>query len=451
MAPVPARPRRSRGVRKRYTEEPLVLEGEDEPPIVAVDQSEDEDFDAGAEAQQAKNDEDEEDGGEDDDEDALEVDPSDDDAVPAPTSGKSGTSAAKGKVGKAQPKRLRNTGTGMIQSRKGFHDIPQYPLETRIVTRVYAGPLRRYARYSALRDAMYGPEYQRIKIVWDLEGRWTDYPLLPPRSPPDHPQGIVPSPWLPAHFEREQERRARQWYEECRARCPDLQQSHPIDTDYRPLLPESQRGIVTLLGPWDQQREFTLAPGSTLPLTALDLPPEGTESEGDSQSGWIFDVGGIPLAMAWAPLSTRNVQVLAVAIIPFSDQEQIQKKPANPPEKSDNTDTIQLWEIPGDNFVNGLASPSKSQVPRLAETMLFDWGRPKRLQWCPVPLDESGICGLLAVLCGDGMVRVIEVKGADGASAYRCGVYHRLSVRHGGILTFSRADGLTPCDAGCFQ
>ncbi|KAK0642027.1 hypothetical protein B0T16DRAFT_431603 [Cercophora newfieldiana] len=398
-----SRPRRARAASKRYTEDLIALEGDDDSFTVPSSKSDDGEFDAQAEAVQAQ----------DDDDDDAEADPSDDEPQDQADAG-----PAKGKP--AQPKRQRNPGAGMIQSRRGFHDIPHYPLETRIVTRVYAGPLRRYARYSALRDAMYGPEYQRIKIIWDLDNRWRDYPLLPPKLPSDDPQGITPSPWLPAGFELDQQRHAFLWYDNYKIRSPEIQQAHhPIHPDPQTsghLLPEVKGDMALLLGPWDRQVECILSPRSGLLLDPLDVPIESPESASEKASGWIFDVGGIPLALAWAPLSERSAQVLAVASIPFSDQEPIQTQViTNPPEKPDTTGCIQLWEFPCDPSTEGQATPGHS-VPRLITASFFDWGRPKRLQWCPVPLDTSGIYGLLAVLCGDGKARVIEFKCLEDAA-----------------------------------
>ncbi|KAK0620962.1 WD40-repeat-containing domain protein [Immersiella caudata] len=402
-----SRPRRARASVKRYTEDPIALEGDDESFAVPESRSDDGDFDAQAEAARIQ-----------DDDDDPEADPSDDEPQDeADGTGPKGTSAP--------PKRQRNPGAGMIQSRKGFHDIPHYPLETRIVTRVYAGPLRRYARYSALRDAMYGPEYQRIKIIWDLDNRWRDYPLLPPKLPPEDPQGITPSPWLPAGLEAEQQQRAFLWYDNYKVGSPDIQRTHTIHLDApEPRLPEAKGDMVLLLGPWNKQGEYRLGPRSGLLLNPLDVPIENPETSPEKAQGWAFDVGGIPLALAWAPASQRTSQVLAVASIPFSDQEPIQTQViANPPEKPNTTGTIQLWEFPSDAPAHGQASPGRS-APRLITASFFDWGRPKRLQWCPVPLDTSGIYGLLAVLCGDGKARVIEFKSFDDTVERPYGTSH---------------------------
>ncbi|KAK4241978.1 hypothetical protein C8A03DRAFT_11801 [Achaetomium macrosporum] len=395
--------RSTRGVRKRYVEEPAVFDDEDEEPIVVPDdQSKDDDFEAQSDAAHA---EDDGDGDEDEGEPT-----SDEEAAPE----EEGFDAANDNSG--QLKKQRNSGAGMIQSRKGLHDIPHYPLETRIVTRVYAGPLRRYARYSALRDAMYGPEYERIKVIWDLEIRWADFPVLPPRLPPEDQQGVVPSPWLPRGFERTQKKRAALWYNACQTGAPEFQQTHPLPPeDGRRLVPKAEGDISTLVGPWDRQKTFRLSQGGSLSLSPSGLPVEDPDAGDKTPSGWVLDVGGIPLAIAWAPLSRQGIQVLAVASIPFSDQTVAGRDYPNTDATDKSTGCIQLWEFIPEKRPGRLDSPS-TRAPRLLLAQCFDWGRPKRLEFCPVPLDSSGLYGMMAVLCGDARTRVITAKMVDDSN-----------------------------------
>lgn len=390
--------RSTRGVRKRYVEEPIDFgdDEDEEPTTVPEDKSKDGDFEAEHEEAQAEDDDDKEEEGDlmSEDEDA---------------SGNAKVSQAQDDA--SQSKKQRNTGAGMIQSRKGFHDIPHYPLETRIVTRVYAGPLRRYARYSALRDAMYGPEYERIKVIWDLEIRWSEFPVLPPRFPPEDQQGVIPSPWLPPGFERGQVKRALAWYDDLQASAPQTQQSRVLSPDDgRRFVPKAEGDIVTLVGPWNKQKEVRLGQGDSVAVSPTGLPVNHPDAPNKTPSGWMLDTGGIPLAVSWAPLSRQDIQILAVATVPFSDQQ----PPGEDGPREDVTDKtagcVQLWEfVPGERHQGQLPSPS-TQLPRLLNVKCFNWGRPKRLQFCPVALDSSGLYGLLALLTGDGIARVIDTK-----------------------------------------
>ncbi|KAK4130091.1 hypothetical protein BT67DRAFT_245142 [Trichocladium antarcticum] len=401
------RRRTTRGIRKRYTEEHIIFDDDDEPIAVPEDRAKDDDFDAQSDGPDAHD--------EDDHEEEVASDPSsDEEAGPDGDEG-----VGEGKDQSTPPKRPRNAGAGRIQSRKSFHDIPHYPLETRIVTRVYAGPLRRYARYSALRDAMYGPEYQRIKIIWDLEIRWANFPVLPPKLPPEDPQGVMPSPWLPRGFERDQRKKAALWYDAYQLHAPQVQQAHAVPPDgAQRFLPRGPGGLVAITGPWDRQEEFLLCQGGSLAVGADGIPVNPSNEERCESSGWMFDVASIPLAIAWAPLSRPDLQILAVASIPFSDQE-LAKPPgdANTDAAADITGCIQFWGfVPVEPVAGHLAVPS-TVAPKLVGAMCFNWGRPKRIQFCPVPLDVSGTFGMLAVLCGDGMARVIDATNAGDAES----------------------------------
>lgn len=391
---------RTRGIRKSYAEPKIGLDDDDEP-IVAPDNDEDGDFgEQDAQGQQNQDEDDQDDNDEDDDDDNSEVEADgvgDKDAVVSST-----------------PKRQRN-GAGMTQSRKSFHEIPHYPLETRIVTRVYAGPLMRYARYSALRDSMYGPEYQRIKIIWDLEKRWQDFSVLPPAFPPSQRQGVVPSPWVSSTYESDQERRVFQWYDDYQVNSPEIQRTRVILPKHgEQLVSQADGDLVALVGPCHAQKQYRLSPGSAIPISQSGLradDPEDVENEKSAAAGWILDVGGIPLSLAWAPSTRKDAQVLAIASVPFSDQEPRQhdnkENGEEPPDKS--AGFIQFWEFDADSGSHGLAAPSK-RLPVHILTRCFDWGRVKRLEWCPVPMDNSELYGLLAILCGDGLARVIDVK-----------------------------------------
>ena len=412
-------PRRStRGVKKRYVEDPLVFDDDDEPVAIPDLRDDDDDFNEQLEAQQAPANH------PDETEDDAAAEPSSDEDEPEDDGGDQGSKAAGVKAAPAKPKKQRNTGAGMIQSRKGFHDIPHYPLETRIVTRVYAGPLRRYARYSALRDSMYGPDYERIKIIWDLEIRWANYPVLPPRLPPEHTQGILPSPWVPSTHEIDQARKASAWYD--KYQLGDRQQNWHIVQDGPDLVPRASGGLVTLVGPYDRQKEYILDQGGSLSISPSGFPVRDPDVSDKTSTGWMFDVGGIPLALSWAPLTSRTRQVLAVATVPFADQESNPLGEVNMNKTAMTNGSVQLWEFMAEEADEGLATPS-TKPPRFLGAKCFDWGRPKRLQFCPVTMNASDLhntYGMLAVLCSDGRVRIMDTNAIHDSPNPIFGQYH---------------------------
>lgn len=423
MAPRPAR-RSARGVRKNYNEASSIVLDDDEEPIQVPDDDRDIDDDFGSGSNGVPDFDGDGHGA--DDDPRSDGDEVDEDGNPKTTT-----------ASKSQQKGKRNAGAGMIQSRKGFHDIPHYPLETRIVTRVYAGPLRRYARYSALRDSMYGPEIPRIRVIWALETKWSAFPVLPPKAGASEVRGIMPSPWVPQGFEKNQTLAASKWYEGYHLHCPveELQVCHHVAAHQgESLVPNANGELVALLGPWDRQREFILPRRGSLeiaengsPFTEDDIVTDGEEAR---SRGWMIDVGGIPLAIAWAPFFLRNNrQVLAVATIPFSDQDSslvVEENSGNHNATSEIQGSVQFWEFAAeeDSSKEGMATPAK-RPSRLLGAKCFSWGRPKRMQFCPVPMDESAspsTNGILAVLCSDGRVRVIDCKAIheDQVPDYAC-------------------------------
>ncbi|KAK4458270.1 WD40-repeat-containing domain protein [Cladorrhinum samala] len=126
----------------------------------------------------------------------------------------------------------------------------------------------------------------------------------------------------------------------------------------------------------------------------------------------MFDVGGIPLALSWAPLTSRTRQVLAVATVPFADQESNPLGEVNMNKTAMTNGSVQLWEFMAEEADEGLATPS-TKPPRFLGAKCFDWGRPKRLQFCPVTMNASDLhntYGMLAVLCSDGRVRIMDTN-----------------------------------------
>lgn len=305
-----------------------------------------------------------------------------------------------------------------------YHELPVYPLDPRIYTRAYTGPLKRGARTGVLRDMMYGPEYSKIKLIWDLLERWARYPVLPARHPPQHPEGVLPSPWLPPGFELKQEDAACKWYDSYVVEAPEAARSHPVPAkNGERLVPQPGGHLAVVMGPPDGQKEYLFSPGTGMALSASSLPVNEPDNPDSSSNGWMFDVGGIITALGWAPISSREKQALALSVIPHSDQIKTRGEPGVTVEDKQTTGCIQFWEFDWEHDKDGGPLPSRSQ-PRFTLTKCFDWGRPKRMQWCPVSFSMAGLQGLLAVLCDDGRVRVLDVKDVEASDTTVYGASH---------------------------
>lgn len=338
-------------------------------------------------------------------------------------------------VGEARRRQTAGTTSAPLRTgkrRRDYHELPVYPLESRILTRVYTGELKRQARNTALRDVMYGPQYECAKLIWDLRDRWLDHPVLPAAVPRKDPMGVLPSPWVPPHFETSQEAAACEWYRNYRADASAVQRSHAmVSKTGQKLIPEAEGDVITLLGPLDGLEEYRLKQGDSIALSSFNLPVDAPGSLGEPPTGWIFDAGGLVLAMDWAPIARGGEQVLALAVIPHSDQAARREGDGDPPREESSAGSIQFWGFSGEEGTKERLPRPSRRLPKFLAAKCFDWGRPKRLQFCPVPLDGAGICAMLAVLCGDGRARVIEVETLDhSADATQFGMPKFPSPRH---------------------
>ena len=300
------------------------------------------------------------------------------------------------------------------QRRADCHELPVYPVETRNLTRIYTGELQRHSKYSVLRDLMYGPEYERVKLLWSLLERWMPYQVLPAAFPPKHPGGVLPSPWVPAGFEANQEAAACKWYRKYRADLAAVQRSHAMEpVDGQPLLPRAEGELITLLGPWDSQKEYRLKYGDGMVLSPSNISINDASDVDSTPTGWIFDVGGLVSALGWAPTTIGNNQILALAVVPHLNHVSRRPDDTDSPQEEQKEGSIQFWGFSGEESQEERVPRPSRKLPNFLAAKCFDWGRPKRLQWCPVSLGAAGICGMVAILCGDGRVRVLEVGALD--------------------------------------
>lgn len=319
-----------------------------------------------------------------------ESDPSDDsdeDSAEEPSSEEASSDEAPTRKGRKLPKR------GHI------HEIPTYPADRR-ATRVYDGPLKRQPRGPELVNVLYGPSYDHQKVFKGMLRKWFDHQVLPPAH------GVMSSPWLTEDFEEKQRYWSKMWHE--RYRAVKLQRLRKIRPDHVDMFKPPMDELVCFVGHPDHQNQIRTRYGVGQSIAGngqlLDTVDPGSQ-EAMRPKNWLLDTGGIPLAIGWAPSVGYKEQFIAVCSVPFSDQEAKDgSSPDDDPEEK-KRGSVQIWRIP--------CHKTEDSEARLARFLSFDWGRPKRLQWCPVPPPDESKIGLLAVLAADGLVRVIEVPKAS--------------------------------------
>lgn len=290
-----------------------------------------------------------------------------------------------------------------LPNRSVTHEVPRYPTILQ-QTRVYQGPLSRVTRGKHLINLLYGSQPEHLNIVRQLLQKWFKSRTLPHKSAGD---GVMHSPWLAEDYEARQDHWSRAWYAKYRAAKGDLQALRKIRSDHAEMFRPSTGDLVCLTGPFDAQKQIRTKYGLGLPVSEAGEPQEATDPSSQSPTtpkAWLLDTGAIPLAIAWAPVVGHKEQLLAVCTVPYSDQDY---KDADWPEEdpgAKKNGSVQIWSVP--------CHKDDGSHARLIHLFSFDWGRPKRLQWCPVPPPDDAQVGLLAILCGDGQARVIEVPKA---------------------------------------
>jgi transcription factor C subunit 6 len=300
-----------------------------------------------------------------------------------------------------------------------------YPLASRQV-RFYFGPFRRWAKADDRCAVWFGRHPEDWNIVDSIDGRWRRCSTLPGRSS-NRGKGPIHSPWMPVGFEEAQIKVCSEWY---RGYQHHTSQSHESRRQTWRLLSENdaaepyniraEGNLMTLLGPHHQQVEHV-----TQQNTGTAISPSGVPISEDAQgdvtsAAWLLDVGGLVLAMGWMPRPSFGIQFLALAVSPHSDQAPHNREDLLTPAEDRKHGIVQLWKFVGEKVGQGLIRPS-NRAPQLSLVLCFDWGRATKLQWCPIRLISDSTSGLLAVLCSDEQLRVIEVPvlGQEDRTIYR--------------------------------
>ena len=318
------------------------------------------------------------------------------------------------------------------------NEIEPYPFSKK-TTRAYEGPFKRQRKTPHIFQYMYGPDEAHTMLAYNMLNRWYGLDTLPERPTDDDSTIPIRTPWLPPGFEASQQQAWSEWIERYRKdenirerqKCVKLSKA-----GMAPYLVKPEGNLVVLLGPYGEQTEATFPGGANraISLNELDLPIDGNTSRGGAKQpkGWMFDVGGLVLSLAWAPRVDKTDQVLALCVVPHSDQHHPNTAEKDAYKGSRKHGIIQFWKFSAKKGKFDIMVP-KADPAILLRTLMFDWGRARRIKWCPVaPADES-LLGLLGVLTGDGKVRVLEienVKPKERSTFCKCTTTHILHSFH---------------------
>ncbi len=319
------------------------------------------------------------------------------------------------------PKRPnRQQGPDQEVSPRSLGVVQDYPTDlTAKWTRSYAGPVKRWTRLQLLTKFWFGDRENYLNIVGDFVRLWWEYQILPPKLVSKHDLRVASNPWMPDGFLEDQTAKFRHWYEKYLAKRTHEATSSLIDKNraFQSFLPQTKRSLSVVIGDIAYQKEHSFKQGQARSFSGLGNLIEGTDNGGTKSNGWLLNVGGIVVSMGWAPSNSRTDQFLAMTVIPFADQAFYQDVKKAPQESEKREGNVQIWRFEAGQDSRGLSRPAQ-RPPTLAHAFCFFWGRVSRLQWCPVPLTSNDQIGLLAILCGDGKLRVLEIhiteNGVEG-------------------------------------
>ncbi|KAI1750999.1 hypothetical protein F4782DRAFT_231716 [Xylaria castorea] len=345
----------------------------------------------------------------------FEEDSDDHDNNESPSRSSTALKAAKAAKAKIQPPARSKQDRPDKTQQKNFAEVPPYPSDPgQRWTRTYLGPIKRWTRFYELVDWWFGDKPDRRSILDSYLKLWWRYELIPPKLTSQPHFAIARNGWMPNDFADGQRSKFSQLYN---TRIVDQlrhQKSTPIDKAeaFRWFVPQAQGELSVFLGHVSDQKPYRIRHGESISFSDAGNPIGDTDDEATVTGGWLLDVGGIPVSMAWAPAQGQVSQLLAVAVTPFSDQAYYQNLKAAPRELDQNEGAIQILRFDAVKGRRGILRPSR-RAPRLAQALCFSWGRVSRIQWCPVPLTAEDATRLLGVLCVDGRIRIIGVQNVS--------------------------------------
>ncbi|KAI1435299.1 hypothetical protein GGR50DRAFT_334445 [Xylaria sp. CBS 124048] len=321
------------------------------------------------------------------------------------------SSVAKTKVTAISRSSHRSKRGRVENSEDGFSEAPLYPSDPgQRWTRTYIGPIKRWTRFYELVDWWFGDRPNRRPIMDAFLKLWWQHELIPPKLITKTHLRQSQNGWMGSDFAEKQQVLFHQLHDRGLRHRYRHQKSNRIDstTAFSRSIP-GQSELTVLLGHVTNQKQHRIHYGKAMALSEIGDPLSDADDADTITGGWLVDVAGIPISMAWIPTEGRADQFLAIAIIPFSDQAYYQNLEDAPKESSEQKEgAIHIFRFQSAEDRRGILRPSR-RAPKLAHVLCGPWGRVSRIQWCPVQLTVHDKFRLLGVLRIDGKLGIIGV------------------------------------------
>lgn len=283
------------------------------------------------------------------------------------------------------------------------------------------------------RDYMFGAyeeDWRPVSIAMD---KWLDDTVLPSRkADKNHVGGFAHSWFYPDSLREREASDGWSWYQEnsraeiIKQRQTSTNLSEKQASKYLPV--SGSQPLRFILGPFGKQKlhslDFTQSLNISSAYQTILEGSNGSENADAAPSkiphGWFLNVGSRVQDTQWIPNQSGKTQYLSISLLgkdPSVDHNAGQwTTPAfatSPPYPA----SLQIWAFEGHEVdeSGAAATPNYSIPPRLELVICTSWGGIKQFQWCPVPGrpkdgDTLKNLGLLAVVYGDGKLRVLNIS-----------------------------------------
>lgn len=277
----------------------------------------------------------------------------------------------------------------------------------------YVGTTDRGVHGKTLTSAWYGPDEEGLEIVDAMQFRWGGWKVLPPKGVPEgYPLPDV-GLWLGDREGYWSYKLADEWMKR-------LDKGKVMKLKLQDAIPyKGADGEMEVeVGDPNAPSKIQMMAGHGVALSQAGIPYDEDDQEEKVPTGWMFDVGGIPLSMDWAPREDpKATQLLAVAVIPYKDHDVYDFLEEYGDPDFQRHGSVQLWEFQGQRDKDDYTEPAPTP-PKLKWTLCMEHGRARRVAWSP-------LCECLAIICGDG--RVCIVDGGQSLSGYSALILFQLT------------------------
>lgn len=296
---------------------------------------------------------------------------------------------------------------------KALNTVLDYPLDPSAKwTRAYVGPLKRWTRFHDMVVLLYGDRDNYRRIVSRITRVWWDFQILPPRPVSELHLQLAAAPWVARKIIEEQQNRLKDRLRQYAYDSGHTQSARLLEPDLASsmFLPRPNANLTVLLGEHGNQQAYQTKYRHSIFMSESGSPIDHTTDTAAISGGWLLDIGGIIVAMDWAPsFETNDEQLLALSVIPEADQAYQPDLSKAPTPAMQKEGSVQLWKFPAEQDGDGIMRPAQGQ-PRLVHALCSLWGRVAKIQWCPTPIDDHELSALLGILCADGKLRIVAVK-----------------------------------------